>query len=109
MTEISAEMAKLKSAIEKNRKEQQNLPTIENKVKELAAEITGSFSNICPNCYKKKSSQTILKSILRLTPSESYKKNPIELNIRKKKDVRNCDSGRFKFLNGQICRAKQLI
>ena len=41
MTEISTEITRLKNAIEKNRKEQQSLPTLENKVKELAAEITG--------------------------------------------------------------------
>ena len=54
MNEMNSEMTRLKSAIERNRKEQQILPTLENKVKELAGEITGWFSNEATINYEKK-------------------------------------------------------
>ena len=60
MTEINSEMMRLKNAIERNRKEQQSLPTLENKVKELAAEITGWFSNEATINYEKKLSSKYL-------------------------------------------------
>ena len=41
MTELNSEMAKLNKGIEKNNKEQQSLPSLEKKVKEMALEITG--------------------------------------------------------------------
>jgi hypothetical protein len=50
MTEVNAEMAKLTKGIEKNNKELQSLPSLEKRVKEMAAEITGIiflFSLIC--------------------------------------------------------------
>ncbi|XP_046656187.1 intraflagellar transport protein 74 homolog [Daphnia pulicaria] len=40
MTEVNAEMAKLTKGIEKNNKELQSLPSLEKRVKEMAAEIT---------------------------------------------------------------------
>ncbi len=50
MTEVNAEMAKLTKGIEKNNKELQSLPSLEKRVKEMAAEIAGIiflFSLIC--------------------------------------------------------------
>jgi hypothetical protein len=50
MTEVNAEMAKLTKGIEKNNKELQSLPSLEKRVKEMAAEITGIiflFSLFC--------------------------------------------------------------
>lgn len=41
MTEVNAEMGKLTKGIEKNNKELQSLPSLEKRVKEMAAEITG--------------------------------------------------------------------
>lgn len=41
MTEVNAEMGKLIKGIEKNNKELQSLPSLEKRVKEMAAEITG--------------------------------------------------------------------
>ena len=43
MTEVNAEMGKLTKGIEKNNKELQSLPSLEKRVKEMAAEITGIF------------------------------------------------------------------
>jgi hypothetical protein len=43
MTEVNTEMAKLTKSIEKNNKELQSLPSLEKRVKEMAAEITGIF------------------------------------------------------------------
>lgn len=40
MTEVNAEMGKLTKGIEKNNKELQSLPSLEKRVKEMAAEIT---------------------------------------------------------------------
>lgn len=44
MTEVNAEMGKLTKGIEKNNKELQSLPSLEKRVKEMAAEITGRFA-----------------------------------------------------------------
>lgn len=41
MTELNSEMTKLTKGIEKNNKEQQSLPSLEKRVKEMALEITG--------------------------------------------------------------------
>ena len=41
MSELNAEMARLSKEVDKNNKEQQSLPSLEKKVKEMALEITG--------------------------------------------------------------------
>ena len=43
MSEMNAEINKLLQLNEKNKKEMQNLPALELKVKEMAAEITGTL------------------------------------------------------------------
>jgi intraflagellar transport protein 74 len=46
MTELNSEMIRLVKGIDKNNKEMQNLPALENKVKEMAVEITGGNKTI---------------------------------------------------------------
>ena len=43
MTELNSEMGKLTKGIDKNNKELQSLPSLEKRVKEMAAEITGTL------------------------------------------------------------------
>lgn len=50
MTELNGEMTRLSKEVEKNNKEQQNLPSLEKKVKEMALEITGTRSARLCHC-----------------------------------------------------------
>ena len=43
MTELNSEMGKLTKGIDKNNKELQSLPSLEKRVKEMAAEIPGTL------------------------------------------------------------------
>lgn len=49
MSELNTEMARLHQVIERNNKEQQSLPSLEKRVKDMALEMTGTHQICCVN------------------------------------------------------------